>query len=109
MSLNAEKTRLVTITEPGASFAFLGFEFRWERNSKTVKWYSSRTPRPKKVIAVVQEVGNILRRSRHLPMQVAVAQVTGGFPASAHREGVFHRGYGSVQPGHAFALQYTTR
>ena len=31
VSLNAEKTRLVTITEPGASFAFLGFEFRWER------------------------------------------------------------------------------
>ena len=73
--LNAEKTRLVTITEPGASFAFLGFEFRWERSSKTGRWYSSRTPRPKKIIAVLREVGNILRRSRHLPMQVAVAQV----------------------------------
>jgi RNA-directed DNA polymerase len=75
VSLNAEKTRLVTITEPGASFAFLGFEFRWERSSKTGTWYSSRTPRPKKVIAVLKEVGNILRRSRHLPMQAAVAQV----------------------------------
>ena len=75
VSLNAEKTRLVTITEPGASFAFLGFEFRWERSSKTGTWYSSRTPRPKKVITVLKEVGNILRRSRHLPMQAAVAQV----------------------------------
>jgi RNA-directed DNA polymerase len=75
VSLNAEKTRLVTITDPGASFAFLGFEFRWERSSKTGTWYSSRTPRPKKIIAVLKEVGNILRRSRHLPMQVAVAQV----------------------------------
>src|ERR1017187_6582454 len=31
------------------------------------------------------------------------------FPHPAHREGVFHRGYASVQLGHAFALQYTTR
>ena len=66
VSLNAEKTRLVTITEPGASFAFLGFEYRWERSSKTGRWYASRVPRPKKVIAVLQEVGKILRRSRHL-------------------------------------------
>jgi RNA-directed DNA polymerase len=75
VSLNAEKTRLVTITEPGASFAFLGFEFRWERSSNTGRWYANRVPRPKKVIAVLQEVGKILRRSRHLPMQAAVAQV----------------------------------
>ena len=32
VSLNAEKTRLVTITDPGASFASQGFEFRWERS-----------------------------------------------------------------------------
>ena len=31
------------------------------------------------------------------------------FRITAHRGGVFHRGYVSVQPGHAFALQYTTR
>ncbi len=30
VSLHAEKTRTVTMTEPGANFAFLGFEFRWE-------------------------------------------------------------------------------
>lgn len=75
VSLNAEKTRLVTITDPGASFAFLGFEFRWEWSPRTGRWYASRVPRPKKVIAVLQEVGKILRRSRHLPMPVAVAQV----------------------------------
>jgi len=34
-----------------------------------------RVPRPKKVIAILREVGEILRRSRHLPMQAAVAQV----------------------------------
>jgi len=31
VSLNAEKTRIVTITDEHAVFAFLGFEFRWCR------------------------------------------------------------------------------
>jgi RNA-directed DNA polymerase len=75
VSLNAEKTRLVTITDPGASFAFLGFEFRWERSPKTGRWYASRVPRPKKVIAILREVGEILHRSRHLSMQAAIAQI----------------------------------
>ena len=35
VSLNAEKTRLVTLTDKGASFAFLGFEFRWEWSPRT--------------------------------------------------------------------------
>ena len=75
VSLNAEKTRLVTLTDPGADFAFLGFEFRWERSPRTGRWYASQTPRRKKVTAVLQVVGDILRRSRHLPMQAAVAQI----------------------------------
>jgi RNA-directed DNA polymerase len=76
VSLNAEKTRLVTITDPGASFAFLGFELRWERSPRTGRWYASGVPRPKKVIAIQREVGEILRRSRHLPIQAAApAQV----------------------------------
>ena len=52
VSLNAEKTRLVTITDRGSGFAFLGFEFRWEWSPRTGRWYASRVPRPKKVIAV---------------------------------------------------------
>ncbi len=44
VSLNAEKTRLVTITEPGASFAFLGFEFRWERSLEDWKMVSEQNP-----------------------------------------------------------------
>jgi RNA-directed DNA polymerase len=31
VSLNTEKTRIVTITDERAVFAFLGFEFRWVR------------------------------------------------------------------------------
>jgi len=75
VSLNAEKTRLVTLVDPGTNFAFLGFDFRWERSPRSGRWYASQTTRPKKVIAVLREVGNILRRSRHLPMQAAVAQI----------------------------------
>ena len=47
VSLNMEKTRLVTITDRGSGFAFLGFEFRWERSPRTGRWYASRVPRPK--------------------------------------------------------------
>jgi RNA-directed DNA polymerase len=75
VSLNTEKTRMVTMSDKGASFAFLGFEFRWERSAKTGRWFASRVPRPKKVIAVLREVRDILRTSRHLTMQAAVARV----------------------------------
>jgi RNA-directed DNA polymerase len=75
VSLNTEKTRMVTITDKGASFAFLGFDFRWERSTMTGRWFASRVPRPKKVTSVLREVRDILRKSRHLPIPAAVAQV----------------------------------
>lgn len=75
VSLNTEKTRIVTITDDRASFAFLGFEFRWVRSAKTGRWYPCTTPRPKKVTAVLRQVKRTLRVSRHLPMQAAVAKV----------------------------------
>jgi RNA-directed DNA polymerase len=75
VSLNTEKTRIVTITDDRASFAFLGFEFRWVRSAKTGRWYPCTTPRPKKVTAVLRQVKLTLRASRHLPMQAAVAKV----------------------------------
>jgi RNA-directed DNA polymerase len=49
VSLNAEKTRIVKITDGRAAFAFLGFEFRWVPSAKTGWWYPCTTPRPKKV------------------------------------------------------------
>jgi RNA-directed DNA polymerase len=75
VSLNAEKTRIVKITDGRAAFAFLGFEFRWVPSAKTGWWYPCTTPRPKKVIAVLRQVRDTLRVSQHLPMQVAVANV----------------------------------
>jgi RNA-directed DNA polymerase len=75
VSLNAEKTRIVKITDGRAAFAFLGFEFRWVPSAKTGWWYPCTTPRPKKVIAVLRQVRDTLRVSQHLPMQAAVANV----------------------------------
>jgi RNA-directed DNA polymerase len=75
VSLNTEKTRLVTVSDYRSFFAFLGFEFRWVPSKKTGWWYPCMTPRPKKVTAVLRKVRDTLRVSQHLPMQAAVAQV----------------------------------
>jgi RNA-directed DNA polymerase len=75
VSLNAEKTRMVTITDERAVFAFLGFEFRWMPSKKTGKRYPCTTPRPKKVTSVLRQVRDTLRVSRHLPVQEVVAKV----------------------------------
>ncbi len=75
VSLNTEKTRLVTITDEHAVFAFLGFEFRWVPSAKTGRWYPCMTPRPKKLTMVLRKVTDTLRASRHLPVRAAVAQV----------------------------------
>lgn len=75
VSINTEKTRIVTITDDHAVFAFLGFDFRWVPSAKTGRWYPCMTPRPKKVTSLLRRVRDLLRVSRHLPMQAAVAQV----------------------------------
>jgi RNA-directed DNA polymerase len=74
VSLNADKTRIVTITDKRA-FAFLGFEFRWVRSPKTGWWYPCTTPRPKKVTAVLRQVRQVLRANRHLRVDAAVTKV----------------------------------
>ncbi len=75
MSLNAEKTRIVLMTDARAVFAFMGFDFRWVPGKKTGWWYRCATPRPKKVTAVLRKIRDILRHSRGQPMPVAIAQV----------------------------------
>ena len=68
VSLNAEKTHTVTITDERAVFAFLGFEFRWLPSTKTGRRYPCTTPRPKKVAALLRKVRDTLRthRQHHL-------------------------------------------
>jgi RNA-directed DNA polymerase len=75
VSLNVEKTRIVTMTDDRASFAFLGFEFRWVASSRTGRSFPCMSPRPKKVTSVLRQVRDTLRASRHLLVQAAVAQV----------------------------------
>ena len=75
VSLNTEKTRIVTITDEHAVFAFLGFEFRWVPSKKIGRWYPCTTPRPKNVTAVLRKVRDSLRINRHLSVQAAVALV----------------------------------
>ncbi|MFQ5790127.1 MAG: reverse transcriptase domain-containing protein, partial [Acidobacteriota bacterium] len=38
VSINEDKTRIVSMTAPGAVFAFLGFDFRWKPSPKTGRW-----------------------------------------------------------------------
>jgi hypothetical protein len=64
VQLNVEKTRQVTMSDQGAVFAFLGFEFRWIRSPKSGSRYPSTTPKPKKVVQVLRSVRNILRVHR---------------------------------------------
>ena len=75
VSLNAEKTRKVMLTERGSSFAFLGFEIRWQPNPTIQKGYAHLNPRRKKVIAILRKVRDTLRASAHLSVQHAVERV----------------------------------
>jgi RNA-directed DNA polymerase len=75
VSLNMEKTRTVRLTEPGTSFAFLGFEIRWQPNPTIRKGYPHTSPRRRNAIAVLRKVRDTLRGSRHLTVQQAVARV----------------------------------
>ena len=49
VTLNAEKTRIVSMTDARAHFAFLGFELRWMRSSRSGSWFPYTRPRRKKV------------------------------------------------------------
>ena len=76
VSLNAEKTRLVTLTDRNAVFAFLGFDFRWEPNEKTGRPYPHTTPRKKKVIEVLRAVTAKLARNRdYRSVQEAIREI----------------------------------
>jgi len=75
VSLNAEKTRVVILTEPRSSFAFLGFAIRWQPNPTNWKGYPHTNPRRKKVTEILRKVRDTLRGSGHLSVRDAVARV----------------------------------
>jgi RNA-directed DNA polymerase len=73
--INEEKTRVLTVTSEGSSFAFLGFSFRWTRNRLSGKRFALMVPHPKKVIAVRRRISEVLHHNRHLCVQDAVKLV----------------------------------
>lgn len=75
VSLNTDKTRMVCMTEAGASFVFLGYVVRWAKSRRSPRWFACVAPRPDRITGLLQEVRNTLRRCRHLRMAEAVAQV----------------------------------
>jgi len=75
VSLNTAKTRVVRMTEPGASFVFLGYVIRWVKSRRSQRWFACVVPRPDRVTGLLREVRNTLRCSRHLRMPVAVARI----------------------------------
>jgi RNA-directed DNA polymerase len=75
VSLNTEKTRMVTLTTPDTSFAFLGFVIRWQPNPTVHKGYPHTNPKRKKVLEVLRRVRDTLRASPHLSVRDAVARV----------------------------------
>lgn len=75
VSLNTDKTRMVCLAEPGASFVFLGYVIRWAKSRRSPRWFACVVPRPDRVTGLLREVRNTLRRCRHLRMAEAVAKV----------------------------------
>ncbi len=75
VSINEEKTKVVSLGDPGTSFTFLGFVFRWKRSPRTGRWYSYMAPKSKKVIDILRRVRDQLRKIRHLRMRAAVRLV----------------------------------
>jgi RNA-directed DNA polymerase len=75
VTLNEEKTRVVTLTDRKSVFAFLGFEFRWRKSQKTGRWYAHKSPRKKKVTEVLSRVREILRANQASPVREAVGKL----------------------------------
>jgi RNA-directed DNA polymerase len=75
VQINEEKTCTVTMTTPDASFAFLGFDFRWKRSVQTGTAYPYTTPRSKKITELQARVRAELSRNRHLAVADVVARI----------------------------------
>jgi RNA-directed DNA polymerase len=75
VSLNRDKTRMLSLAEPGAKFTFLGFVFRWKRSPRTGRGYAHIVPRPENITELLRKVRDTLRHSRHLRMREAVERV----------------------------------
>ena len=76
VEVNEEKTKVVTITDSRASFAFLGFDFRWERSQAFRNLVSAYDAPGKKVHELQAKIRETLDHRRHLTVADAVAVLT---------------------------------
>lgn len=70
LEINRDKTKVVDLSQPGASFDFLGFTFRFDRDRKGRRWrYLNVTPSDKALRAEREELrGMVSRHQSHVPM-----------------------------------------
>ena len=73
VEVNEEKTRIVDLTT-GASFGFLGFDFRRVRSLKGT-WRPQYTPKLKKRTALLRTLKAIFGRSRSQPVRALIQQI----------------------------------
>jgi len=74
LSLNAEKTRVVDLTDLNQSFSFLGFDFRRYRSLRG-KWAIRKTPKLRARIKLQRDISEVFRKSRGMPIQEVVKTV----------------------------------
>lgn len=66
LAINREKTRVVNLSEPGASLDFLGFTFRYDRDLQGRDWrYLNVFPSKKTLVRARQRVRELVNFRRH--------------------------------------------
>jgi len=77
LEINRDKTKVIDLPQPQASFDFLGFTFRYDRDLKGRNWkYLNVTPSSKAVKAEQEKLRKIVNRHRsHVPLPDLIADV----------------------------------
>ena len=74
VTMNEEKTRIVDLARHGATFTFLGFEFRRVRN-KRGKWMPLYMPRMKARTKLLGKLRDVFRRYESQPVRLAIDRI----------------------------------
>jgi RNA-directed DNA polymerase len=83
LEINRDKTKVVDLYQPQASFDFLGFTFRYDRDLKGRNWnYLNVTPSKKAIKAEQEKLRNLVNRHQsHVPIpeliKIVNRQLTG--------------------------------
>jgi len=76
LTINEQKSRVVDVTEAGASFDFLGYTFRWVPGRKNPqKKMALARPQKKKRTQFLRELSGALQKNLHVPVEQVVKKV----------------------------------